>query len=97
MAVNGVSTQPMLPKPLRAIFPDGGAPVDDHDVESGFILTAHADGVFRLWRIDCTSGDWAYYPIQVVGMTPAEILRSLEVACKLLKMPMNRKARRAMA
>lgn len=94
MGVNGQT--PSLPKPLTADYPDDGVMVADYAVEEPYFrLTAHDAGVFRVWRAGPPAEDWAYYPIQVVGMTQEEIERAINLACRLLEAPTNRKARRA--
>lgn len=97
MALNHVSMpQANLPKPLSASYPDGGSEVIEYAVDDpSFRITAHPDGVFRVWRIERRIGDWNYYPIRVIGMTPDEIRRAATVACQLLSLPHNRGARRA--
>lgn len=94
--LNGQST---IPEPMRAVYPGGGAPVIGYtpDDVDRFQITAHPGGIFHVWRIDYQIGDWAYYPIRVIGMTPEEIERSIEVACAMLDLPRNREARRARA
>lgn len=96
--LNGHSHEP-IPTPMHDAYPDGGAQVVEYvpDDLDRFEITAHPGGVFRVWRIDYQIGEWAYYPIRVIGMTKDEIERSIELACAMLDMPANRKARRARA
>lgn len=92
-----------LPKPLRAIYPDGGTPVETFEARSCDQFTAHPDGTLRVWRgflplilpTRAPEIEMPYYPIQAVGMTDEEINRAVAVALQLLAMPINRKARRA--
>jgi hypothetical protein len=86
-----------IPEPMRDIYPDGGSQVIEYVPEDidRFQITAHPGGIFRVWRIDFQIGDWSYYPIRVVGMTAEEIERSIGLACSMLDLPANRKARRA--
>jgi hypothetical protein len=88
-----------IPEPMSNQYPDGGSPVIQYVPEDldRFQITAHPGGIFRVWRIDFQIGDWAYYPIRVIGMTPEEIERSIGVACQMLDLPTNRQARRVRA
>jgi hypothetical protein len=87
-----------LPKPLRALYPDGGVEVDTFEVRGIDQITAHPDGTLRVWRgtLPISVGgvrpevELPYYPIQAVGMTKDELERALSVAKQLLAMPHNR-------
>lgn len=94
--MNAINGTPHIPEPMHATYPDGGTQVHEWGIEApGYEITAHPDGLFRVWRIAHQIGEWAYYPIRVVGMSDTEIEQALVLAVQMLELPTNRKARRA--
>lgn len=89
-----------LPRPLQAVYPDGGNDVSHmFECRGCDHMTAHEGGEIRVWRgFLSISGfpqrEMRYYPIDVIGMTEGEIERAVAVAKGLLDI--NRKSRRAL-
>lgn len=87
-----------LPKPKRAVFPDGGVAAHEFIGDDEHFVTAHEGGTLRVWRGDDWFGkpeETPYYDIDVLGMTHEEVIRSVLFAKELLATTNNRKARRA--